>query len=149
MSLKTGIWDGGFPTGAILAFGIVGTARRALELSVSMAARRVNAQTVLAQVLLARNRAADALPIVLEAVRGLESGVHLEEGEALLYLAHAETLDANGRRDDARRVIRAARDRLLERAAMIARPEWRESFLTKVPENARTLALAREWLGEG
>ena len=25
MSLKTGIWDGGFPTGAILAFGIVGT----------------------------------------------------------------------------------------------------------------------------
>lgn len=28
MALKTGIWDGGFPTGAILAFGIVGTLRR-------------------------------------------------------------------------------------------------------------------------
>jgi hypothetical protein len=43
-------------------------------------------------------------------------------------------------------VIAAARDRLLQRAAKISRPQLRESFLANVPEHTRTLRLAADWL---
>jgi hypothetical protein len=39
-------------------------------------------------------------------------------------------------------VLAAAREHLLSRAAKISDPVWRERFLTQVPNNARTLALA-------
>ena len=35
--------------------------------------------------------------------------------------------------------------RLRERAAQIGRLDWRRTFLTKLPDNARTLTLARTW----
>jgi hypothetical protein len=34
----------------------------------------------------------------------------------------------------------------VERAAKITSPAARDDFLTRVPEHARTLALAKEWL---
>ncbi len=121
-------------------------ARRAVDLSVNFAATRVNALTTLARALLARGRPAEALAAATEAMQLVTSGVYLEEGEVLLRLTLAEALAANGRRDEAAAAIRAARDLLGERAAKVGRTDWRESFLNNVPENARTLALAREWL---
>jgi hypothetical protein len=49
----------------------------------------------------------------------------------------------------ARAAIAPARDRLLKNADKIVDPSYKKSFLENVPENARTLRLARAWLGEG
>ncbi|HEX8114382.1 MAG TPA: hypothetical protein VF516_41920, partial [Kofleriaceae bacterium] len=67
---------------------------------------------------------------------------------AFVRLAHAEALHATGAHDAARRTIAEARARLLAIADTIAEPSYRTSFLDAVPENARTLALARTWLGD-
>jgi len=68
---------------------------------------------------------------------------------SLLHLVYIESLEANGRRDEARAALANARDRLLAIAAKITDPAYRKSFLENVPENRRTFDLAREWLGEG
>ena len=57
----------------------------------------------------------------------------------------AETLVAYGEHAAARTALGAATARLRERAAQISRLDWRRSFLTKLPDNARTLGLARAW----
>jgi hypothetical protein len=67
---------------------------------------------------------------------------------AFVRLAHAEALHATGAHDAARHAIAEARDRLLRIADRIAGPAYRKSFLENVPENARTLALARAWLAD-
>ncbi len=67
---------------------------------------------------------------------------------AFVRLAHAEALHATGAHDAARRAITDARARLFTIAGRIADPAYKTSFLEDVPENARTLALARAWLGE-
>jgi hypothetical protein len=60
---------------------------------------------------------------------------------------HAEALHAAGQQERARAAIATARDRLLANAEKIGDPTYRKSFLENVPENARTVELAREWLG--
>ena len=69
----------------------------------------------------------------------------VEEGESYVRLAFAEALEASGDREAAREAIATARVRILERAAMIHDPQWKESFLHLVRENERTLELARQW----
>ena len=73
----------------------------------------------------------------------------IEEGESMVRLAFAEALDQSGRRDDARRALAVAHQRLLERADRIEEPAWRHRFLHAVPVNARILALADEWRAIG
>ncbi|AUX32152.1 MULTISPECIES: serine/threonine-protein kinase PknK [Sorangium] len=106
----------------------------------------------LANVLLAQGRAAEALESAARAAELASAAVtsrgHLETGESLVYLVHAEALAASGDLGGARAAIALGRDRLLARAAKIANRAWRAGFLDNVPENARTLALARAWLGE-
>lgn len=80
-----------------------------------------------------------------EAMHLLESLGGVEEGEAFIRLTHAEWLDAAGEHERAREEIRTARVRILERTAMIQDPHWKETFLERVLENARTLELARAW----
>jgi hypothetical protein len=80
-----------------------------------------------------------------EAQTILENLGGIEEGEAYVRLTFAETLEATGDRDAARESIKTARVRILERAAMIQDPLWKDFFLEKVRENARTLELARQW----
>jgi hypothetical protein len=60
----------------------------------------------------------------------------------------AETLDASGEHASARAAMAAARARLFVRAARIADPARRASFLERVPEHARILELARAWIDE-
>jgi predicted Zn-dependent protease len=64
---------------------------------------------------------------------------------AFVHLVRAEALRAAGERAAAAEAIAKARERLLERASKIGDPMLARSFLEDVPENARTLALAREW----
>jgi eukaryotic-like serine/threonine-protein kinase len=66
---------------------------------------------------------------------------------AFTRLVHAEALHASGDIDRARAAIVEARRILLARAEKIPAEQHRSSFLERVPENARTLALAREWAG--
>jgi tetratricopeptide (TPR) repeat protein len=105
------------------------------------------ARAVLARVLLAQNRSAEALASAQEARSVLDRLGELEVGESLVRLVHAETLFAVGDRRGALGAILAARDALLARAEKITDPAWRESFLRRVPDNAATLARARQWLG--
>ncbi|WP_434046759.1 MULTISPECIES: protein kinase domain-containing protein [Sorangium] len=107
---------------------------------------------VLAGVLLAAGRAAEALEVANRAAELaapiIAAQGHLEEGESQIDLVRAEALEACGAHGEARVAIATARERLLDRTSRIANPAWRAGFLENVPEHARTLALARAWLGE-
>jgi tetratricopeptide (TPR) repeat protein len=98
---------------------------------------------------LAQGRAAEALAIADEAMARYTTmgGCSMFRG-AFVRLAHAEALHATGAHDVARRAIADARARLLATADTIADPDYKASFLSDVPENARTLALAGAWLGD-
>ena len=63
----------------------------------------------------------------------------------LIGLVHAETLFAAGQDARASAALAAARERLLDRAARVDDPELRDSFLQRIPENARILQLADAW----
>ena len=67
-----------------------------------------------------------------------------EEGDVMNRLAFAHALRATGALDEAIRVITEAEIELLATAAKIQDPRWRTSYLEAVPENAETIALARE-----
>jgi tetratricopeptide (TPR) repeat protein len=117
-------------------------ARAAIRLLDGVPPMRVAAVANLARALLAQGRSADALPIAVEAYDSLTTLGQIEEGESLVRLVYAEALYAAGRREDYVAAIRAAGDALRARAAKISDPEWRGRFLTAIPDNARTLALA-------
>ncbi|WP_437785660.1 serine/threonine-protein kinase [Sorangium sp. So ce1097] len=126
-------------------------ARRACELLADTPPLAPCVLATLANVLLAQGRAAEALELAGRAAELAAAVVtslgHLETGESLVYLVHAEALAASGDMPRARAAIALGRDRLLERAGKIANRAWRACFLENVPENARTLALARAWVG--
>jgi len=103
------------------------------------------ARAALAQARLAQQEGEEALAAAREAMALVEN---VGEAESLIRLVHAECLSQQGLEADARAAIGAARASLLARAGKIADPGWRRSFLERVPENARTLTLARAWLGE-
>jgi tetratricopeptide (TPR) repeat protein len=79
------------------------------------------------------------------AVANLDSTPLAADGEATVRLVYAEVLHAAGRKDDARRAVKSARDRLLEDAGRIMNLELAHTFLADVPEHARTLELADRW----
>jgi eukaryotic-like serine/threonine-protein kinase len=107
---------------------------------------RAFALGVLVRVLLLRGGAEEALAVAREGMELLLSLAGMEEGESILRLAYAEALAAAGNRPAAEDALGVARRRLLERAGRITDPIWRRSFCERVPENARTLSLAREWM---
>jgi hypothetical protein len=95
---------------------------------------------------LAQGRAGEALASAEDALARCETmgGCGMFRG-AFLRLAHAEALHATGAHDAAARAITDARARLLAIADRITDPAYQASFLERVPENARTLALADAW----
>jgi tetratricopeptide (TPR) repeat protein len=123
-------------------------ARQAVVLASAAPGLQCYALAVLAQVLLARDRAEEALEHAQQAMSLLTELGGVEEGEALVRLSLAEALRANGASERAREAIRAARDSVLAAAASIDDPERRRSFLENIPENARTLTRAQRWLDE-
>ncbi|MFT3769807.1 MAG: AAA family ATPase [Minicystis sp.] len=103
----------------------------------------------LASVRLLRGRVDEALDLARGAMAAFVAQGGFGLRGALVRLVHAEVLEAAGDRDAAHAALREARAELLARAARIPDPEVRAAFLTRVPENTRTLALARAWLGDG
>ena len=100
---------------------------------------------VLAGIQLQNGRADRAEAPAREAIGVLEALGGVEEGEAFIRLTFAEALDALNDHEGAREAIATARVRVLERTAMIQDPQWKETFLSRVWENSRTLELARTW----
>jgi hypothetical protein len=131
------------------AQGELGEAMRHARLSLELAKNpmeRVTAHARLAAVLVDAGEMAEALEVARAGMHMLEPTTTLEDNlEATLRLAYAEALWAAGEREQAVLAIRAARARILERAGAIGRPEWRESFLRVVPQNARVLERAADW----
>ncbi len=116
--------------------------RAAAEAASGTPGPRAVALAVFAQVQLARGLAGEAHEAAREAHAVLEALGALDDGEALVRLAYAQALLSLGEEHRAAAVVAEARDRLLERAAKIGDPSWRQRFLTEVPDNALTLELA-------
>jgi eukaryotic-like serine/threonine-protein kinase len=121
-------------------------ARSAVQAAGDASQLRVSTQGTLAQVLLDRNRPEEALHWARSAERVLEEIGMVEEREIAVRLVLAEALAACGEATAAREKLALARDRLMVLADRIDDENLRRCFLTKVPENARTLALAAQWL---
>ncbi|WP_437806873.1 protein kinase domain-containing protein [Sorangium sp. So ce1078] len=122
-------------------------ARAAVALAPSAPTIAVQASAVLARALLGLGRTDEAMRAAAEASAQLAKFGTLEEGESLVRLTYAEALAASGRHAEATAAIASARAALLARAEKLSDPTWRERFLRDVPDNARTLELARQWLG--
>jgi hypothetical protein len=118
-----------------------------IALEMAMPLERPGVLATRAMLHLAQGRAADALATAEDAMARCAAmgGCGMFRG-AFVSLAHAEALHAAGARDAARRAIAEARARLGAIADRIPAPDVRASFLSHVPENARTLALATAWL---
>jgi tetratricopeptide (TPR) repeat protein len=123
-------------------------ARRAGERLAGVATLAPWAEATLARALLARGSTEEALARARAALTTLEEVGQLEAGEAVVRLTFAEALLASGDATGAARAAAGAAQRLRVRADKIADAALRESFLARVPENARTLALAAELGGD-
>jgi tetratricopeptide (TPR) repeat protein len=132
--------------------GDLDEAERELAAALAMAAPldRPGILGTLAAVRLAQGRVIEAREAAEEAVArctAMGGGCGMFRGPAI-RLARAELLHATGELDAARAAIAEARARLLAVADKIIDPDRRAGFLEGVPENARTLALARVWIDE-
>jgi tetratricopeptide (TPR) repeat protein len=116
-------------------------------LTIMTARTRARGLATLARVRLARGAVPEALELATQAEQQLAE-VAAVEGEGEVRLVYAEALHASGHTELARAAIARARARLEERAQRIGRVDWRQSFLEKIPDHARTLALAQAWIAD-
>jgi tetratricopeptide (TPR) repeat protein len=107
-----------------------------------------SAAIAIASVALRQGQALAAMSLTTMALHSMNMLGKLEEDEGLARLLFAEAAWASGSQGRAREAIAVARKRVLDRAEKIEDPAWRRSFLERVPENARTLELARAWIDE-
>jgi serine/threonine protein kinase/tetratricopeptide (TPR) repeat protein len=111
-----------------------------LEESKDRTPTRALALAALARVRVRQRDAASALEHADQAMAMLAEFGGVDEGEALMRLAHVEALRLADRIAEAEAALALARTRLHDRAARIADPALRRLFLEAVPENAETLA---------
>jgi hypothetical protein len=108
---------------------------------------RLAVEALLAAILLARGRA----PLALAAAGEVEARYEALGGSGFratfARLIHAEALVATGDRAGAAQALGEARDAILVRASRISDAALQRSFLERVPEHARLLALAGELCG--
>ena len=124
-------------------------AREAIRLLAGAPAMLAGALAALSKALLGLSRKEEALTEARAAMKTLEDlgRGKMGELEAFVRVALIEALAASGDRSRAREAALSAKDRLHARAALIGDLSLRESFLSRVPEHARTLALATELSG--
>ena len=126
-------------------------AEREIQVAIAMAVplEHPGILATVSAIRLGQGRAAEALAAAEDALARCAAmgGCGMFRG-AFVRLAHAEALHATGALDAARTALADARARLCAIADKIADPDHRTSFLERAPENARTLALARAWLGD-
>jgi hypothetical protein len=118
----------------------------AVALAMAVPLDRPGVLTTLSAIRLAQGRADEALAAAEDAMARYQAmgGCGMFRG-SFVRLTHAEALHATGAHDAAARAIADARARLLAIADKIIDPDYQASFLERVPENARTLALADAW----
>lgn len=117
--------------------------RRALVASEQFLPIRCYALSLQARLLLLVQRTSEALEAVHASMSLLDSAGIITAGEAGLRLTFVEALSSAGHTDDARDALRAAVERLKERAEHISDPAHRQRFLTRISEHTRTIALGR------
>jgi tetratricopeptide (TPR) repeat protein len=101
-----------------------------------------------ARLLLARGHAVEAAEQAEEVIATARKiGIYDLRFDSIL-LTRAEAYHAAGNIEAAKVAIREARADLLTRADKIDDPKYRRSFLQQVRVHARTLELAKAWLGE-
>jgi tetratricopeptide (TPR) repeat protein len=118
-------------------------AREALADAEALPPMRPRARAVLARVLLRRGSVAEAEECSAAAMRALDAA-RVEGGDLYTRLVRVEALLAADRAADARAALEQAVQALSDAALRIGDASLRDKFLHCVPENARTLALARE-----
>jgi tetratricopeptide (TPR) repeat protein len=124
-------------------------ARQACELLMPLLVpSRVRARTVLSIVLLAQGHATEARQVAVLGVRDLEQMRSQGVFAVAMHLALAEACFAEGDTEAGEAALRNALRCVQARASDIPEPAARERFLMQVPENARTLELARQRWGE-
>lgn len=123
-------------------------ARAALSLLAVLPLDQTGATATLAAILLDAGRIDAALDAASGAMARYKAtrACGWFRGQAL-RLVYAECLAAAGKTEEANTAIEDARAHLLTNASKISDPAHRRSFLERVPENARTLELARRWIG--
>lgn len=108
-------------------------------------AARAGGLAAWARAALAMNDIRTAVDASDKAMALLHQLKELEEFEPLIRLVYAEAKHQAGAVEEAKDEIERARKRVMERANFIHKAEWRESFLQELPDNARTLNLAKRW----
>lgn len=101
-----------------------------------------------AEILTADGQYQAAVEATDEGLAALSDGASAEEGVTQLWLARAESLDRLGRHSEARQALRKIYTDLRQRSQGIADTALRAQFSTRIAENARVLALAKEWFGD-
>lgn len=101
----------------------------------------------LAAVRLAQGRTVDALAAAQEAMGREEPPPMRRIHEPFIRRIYVEALAAAGDHEGARAALVVARARVLEIATRIGDPALQRTFLEDAHSNARSLALAEEWLG--
>ena len=91
------------------------------------------------------SRSRDALEVTTQGMAVLDSLGAMSDGEMRLRVSHAQAQRACGDIEQANCTIAEARRILLERAGRIPRQDYRDSFLTRVTENAAILTAASSW----
>jgi serine/threonine protein kinase/tetratricopeptide (TPR) repeat protein len=119
-------------------------ARRALEMVENNPSYRPFALALIARSLGGQKQTTEALSYAREAYAQLERDGQVQDGEMIIRLTFAECLAATSDLATAKQVVAKARDRLEKQADNIHTREWRQSFLTQIPEHRRILELARE-----
>ena len=119
-------------------------ARSVLEMLLNNPSLRPFAQALLARSLRNQGRISEAIAYAREAYLQLEAMGQVEDGDSTIRLAYAECLAASSDLVEARQVITKAMERLSKQAGSIDNPEWRQSFLNRIPEHRRIIELSRE-----
>jgi tetratricopeptide (TPR) repeat protein len=119
-------------------------ARDAMEMLANNPTLRPFALALLARAFHGQGRIVEALSYARDAYEQLEALGQVQDGESTIRLALAECLAASSDRVTAKHVIEKAIEWLRKRSSSIDIPDWRRSFLTRIPEHACILDLARE-----
>jgi tetratricopeptide (TPR) repeat protein len=99
------------------------------------------ARASLSQSLLHQGQPGEALTEASQAYQTLAHAGRVDD-DSFVRLAYAEALEAVGRAEELKAVVKEAAERIAEKASIIENEEWKEAFLSRLPSNARLLALA-------
>jgi eukaryotic-like serine/threonine-protein kinase len=120
-------------------------ARLALERVEGNPSLRPFALALIARSLHGQGKIAQGLSIAEDSYDSLERLGRVDDGEATIRLAYAECLQASPDSSALVKVLQKAVERLLQQAKTIQLPDWRRSFLNRIPENRRILELANRF----